>query len=149
MVALLLSSDAERCSLEVSLSTFRGDPSCYFDTKVREAGTMIAPCDDGPAEAQFRGQTFHGTVKRGRVSLSSRTEFDWQDGCRWESVQTITGELREGELQFKYTERPIRGAECFHPCPASGTLDIDCADGECACVQRCRRKDVSAPVSSL
>jgi hypothetical protein len=150
LLALLLSSDDARCSLELTLTTFKGNSAdCYFDTKVRESGTLTAPCDEGPAHAQFHGQAFTGNVKDGQLSLSSRTEFDFSDGCRWESEQTITGVLRDGRLQFRYSERPIRGKYCASACSANGTFDIDCAQGECACVGRCKKRESSEPVSAL
>ena len=127
----------EKCEREIVVAELDVKPSCYIDTRVRDRGTLYAPCQEGSAEALFGNQRFLGTVRGGELRLISRTEFVFDDGCTWVSEQTLEGRMKKGQLKFRYSERPVKGTGCLPACTASGVLTVACGTGACGCGGGC------------
>jgi hypothetical protein len=77
------------------------------------------------ASASLADKTFLGEVQNGEVKLVLSSNFDWADGCRWETVQKIYGQLSTGGLTYTYVEAPLAGQQgCSSSCSATGGIRI-------------------------
>jgi hypothetical protein len=88
--------------------------TCWIDQRVGEKSARLTyPCAGGVAMADF-GTLFDGSVdSTGSVHLEATTTFHWSgDGCTWQSVQGIGGNLGAGELLYTYEEHPTEGEGC-------------------------------------
>lgn len=108
---------------------FGGEPtlSCpggFVDVAARGEGTLVWECGGSRAEARFGERTYRGTRTGDDVALCIRTEFDYADGCRWESSQRLEGELSGEALTLTYRERSIAGMDCFPPCTADAIVEL-------------------------
>ncbi len=99
---------------------------CVLDEQVSQStGVLDYPCNgDGPATATFAEHKFEGTLSQGRLELTLRTEVDWDDGCHWETRQSVVGERPLEELTWGYNERPLSGTACLGACQASATIRV-------------------------
>lgn len=117
------------CSAVLLADKIETGASCFLDERISHGPGMLAlPCDgaDGPAEATFAEQRYEGRVKGGALALDLHTELDWdQDGCHWETRQSIRGALAGGKLTWTYSEVPTRGASCATPCKASAPMRLE------------------------
>jgi len=131
--------DRERCTGALRPSTIRTGPGCTLDEQISHGvGTLSFPCSgDGPFDATFGDHRFQGTVTGTSIVLTLTTELDWQDGCHWQTKQTIRGEWRREakvhpKLAWSYTEAPIRGPSggpltqgCYGSCKANADIEVD------------------------
>jgi hypothetical protein len=111
----------------VAGSITANDPDCYVDIQVMsgQTGALNYACSGGGALASFGGNSFTGSYIDGNVDICFGTVFPWEDGCTWESAQTITGSLASGQLEFNYVEQPEPGqVGCYTPCTASGVITV-------------------------
>jgi hypothetical protein len=116
---------SETCTLTLTAGSFtKSTDTCWVDEVVTAApGELIYPCAGGPATATFGDKSFFGQVDGDRVELCTRTEFDWQDGCRWQSAQHISGSIASGTLRYEYSEAPDAGqADCDSACTAAADI---------------------------
>ena len=129
-------AQSEPCRLDIAFLSLDINVLCHIDSHVKEYGQLQAPCREGDARAVFgegeRAQRFTGRVAQGQLNLRSRTEYDFDDGCHWETEQTLTGAVDSGQLRFTYRERPVRGQHCGKPCSAQGKL-VTTFTRKCAC----------------
>lgn len=111
-------------TLVVRYTATRG--GCVIDERVTRApGRLEFPCQGGPATATFGDSQFVGTVMGTTVNLALRTRFHFTDGCDWESVQGITGDLARGALAYSYAEAPLPGqSRCASACRAAATVEV-------------------------
>lgn len=131
--------DRERCTAALRPSTIRTNPGCTLDEQISHgAGSLSFPCSgDGPFEAFFGDHRFVGTVTGTSILLTLSTELDWQDGCHWQTKQTIRGEWRREskvhpKLAWSYSEAPLRGPSggpitqgCYGSCKATADIEVD------------------------
>lgn len=125
----------DRCTARLVTGEVDTNTSCFLDENVTKSdGVLTFPCrGDGPVEAVFGTHHFEGEVRGGKLSLSLKTELDWDDDrCRWESRQAIRGEIRAHELAWTYVDQPVRGPDgtpninpCGTPCTARATVQVD------------------------
>jgi hypothetical protein len=99
-------------------------PGGFVDVAARGEGTLVWECGGFRAEARFGERTYRGTRIGDDVALCIRTEFDYADGCRWESSQRLEGELSGEALTLTYRERSIAGMDCFPPCTADALVEL-------------------------
>jgi hypothetical protein len=88
--------------------------TCWIDERVgKKTALLTYPCEGGAATADF-GARFEGTVEPGgNLRAEARTTFHWSgDGCTWQSVQRIVGNLGAGGLVYTYEEHPVEGGGC-------------------------------------
>jgi hypothetical protein len=97
-------------------------PGGFADVVAAGDGTLVAECDGPRVEARFGDRTYRGTHTGDRVTLCIQTEFDYVDGCRWQSSQRLEGDLASGELALSYREMSILGTMCFPPCSADARV---------------------------
>lgn len=113
------------CESPIRIRSTNTRGGCWIDVELQQIGQLRTPCDgrDGPAEAVFASRRFRGRVSDGRLALRLTTEFPFGDGCRWESEQTIRGNVSAPELTFRYDEHPAEGQSgCASACSADGTV---------------------------
>ncbi len=123
---------AARCSARLLASTIRTNSGCVLDERISAStGELSFPCrGDGPADAVFDDHRFEGLVTDGKLSLALRTELDWEDGCRWETRQSMGGDLERGEekisgsLSWTYAESTVSGTGCGVPCRATARVRV-------------------------
>lgn len=114
------------CTALLVVRRTRGAAGCTIDERVTHApGLLEYPCGGGPATATFGASRFTGTVMNGAVNLGLSTRFHFSDGCDWESVQTIQGDLGGGPMVYSYAEAPLPGqARCANACRAWGAVTV-------------------------
>lgn len=72
----------------------------------------------------FPGVEFRGVVSSGRLNASVKTNFNFTDGCQWETTQLISGEV-DGALSYQYIEGPLPGQRgCARACRADGDVTL-------------------------
>jgi hypothetical protein len=122
-----------KCTLRlVAARIEKSSPGCYLDEHVSEGpGILHYPCSgDGPAEAVFNQQTYAGRMQGGDVELQTTTELDWEDGCKWGTDASISGNvLNRNEpsgrrLTWTYRDRIVSGTGCSGLCTAKSTFDV-------------------------
>ncbi len=114
------------CKLEVSIDTFMlSGSACWVDSPLKEGqpGELEFACGDGAAKLSFPSGVFTGTNKSCNLDLGLTTQFDFVDGCTWESDQKIVGHM-EGQLTYSYSEKPIVGTQCASPCTVDAQLSL-------------------------
>lgn len=102
-------------------------PSCagsFVDVAAQGEGMLVFECDGSRAEARFGPRVYRGSRVGDAVALCIRTEFDYVDGCRWQSSQRIEGSLSAPSLALTYREIAIGGVGCFPPCTADAVVDL-------------------------
>jgi hypothetical protein len=120
----------QRCRRTVRFDVVRPSrASCFIDVRLDagELGTLEWDCGQtqGLAELRFARARFTGVVAADTASLCFGSAFDWTDGCRWTSAQTISGALDAGRLGFTYGEAPLAGQSgCETPCTGAGSLTV-------------------------
>jgi len=119
-----------RCTARLVAEPIQTGAGCELDERIsRGPGLLVFPCTGGgEAEAIFQEHRFHGTVEGPTLALTSTTELDWQDGCHWETRQTIRGSVIGGKptkLVWTYSERPVSGTGCYAACRARAELAAD------------------------
>lgn len=97
-------------------------PGGFADVVAAGDGTLVSECDGRRVLARFGDRTYRGTRTGERVTLCIQTEFDYVDGCRWQSSQRLEGDLGSGVLALSYRETPILGTRCFPPCSADARV---------------------------
>ena len=126
--ALAHTSAKVRCPTRAKASTvITSAADCWVDEKISgKRGVLKYTCGkDGPASISFGGKVFSGRARKGWMDIHLRTTFNWQDGCKWETIQRIQGKLSGGTLSYSYTERPLKGQRgCFNPCSASASIKV-------------------------
>lgn len=123
----------DRCTALLRALPIKTADGCTLDERISHGdGTLIYPCSgEGPVEAVFGEHHFQGAASESALALSLATELDWDDGCHWETKQTIRGEWTRDagrrRLAWSYTEAPVRGARCFASCRATADIEVDAA----------------------
>jgi hypothetical protein len=85
-------------------------PTCWVDAKVRAGDEgRLMKCASG-AVAVFSRFSFAGTWGEGGIDTCLRTEFPYEDGCRWETMQRMRG--GPSSIEYTYAEKPIAGERC-------------------------------------
>lgn len=115
------------CTRRVEVRQTEGAAGCWIDERVtRSAGLLRYPCEgDGPATVAFGRDVFTGHLRAGSVTVILRTRFPFQDGCNWESTQTLQGHIDSGVLGYRYREAPRPGQRnCLRGCTATGTAQL-------------------------
>lgn len=130
-----LPSAHDRCTARLRAATIKTNPGCTLDERISQGdGVLSFPCAGiGELEATFGEHHFRGTtVNAGTVHLQLTTELDVDDGCHWETQQSIRGEWRrEGrdgkpsKLVWIYSEQPVQGTGCFGSCTARAEIEVD------------------------
>jgi len=122
----------DRCSAHLRAAPIKTKEGCTLDERISHgSGTLFFPCSgDGPVEAVFGEHRFQGRLTETTVSLALTTELDWEDGCHWETKQSIRGELKREsgkhpKLVWTYSEAPVSGTSCFGSCRATADIDAD------------------------
>jgi hypothetical protein len=122
----------DRCSARLHAATIKTKDGCTLDERISHGtGTLLYPCSgDGPVEAVFGEHRFQGRLTESTVALALSTELDWEDGCHWETKQSIRGELKREagkrpKLVWTYSEAPVTGTSCFGSCRATADIDAD------------------------
>lgn len=119
-------SESSRCTMVLVADNIQTPPSCELDERISHgAGLLSFSCSgDGFAEARFQDHVFEGNIVSNRLHLTLVSEIDWEDGCRWESRQSIEGDVRAMTLSWTYSERPVSGASCNGACRARAEIII-------------------------
>lgn len=107
----------------VTLSSF----TCFVDVRpmLDEQGTLTFDCEGGGALLVFDGGArFTGTSMGSNIDVCTGTDFDYSDGCHWQSAQYVSGYFLDGFLTLTYAERPTTGTACAPPCSATATVTI-------------------------
>jgi hypothetical protein len=122
----------DQCTARLRPMPIKTNDGCTLDERLsKNTGVLLYPCSGaGELEAVFGEHHFRGTLADGKVQLALTTELDWDDGCHWETQQSINGELRrEGsastKLIWSYDERPLQGTSCFGSCKARAEIEVD------------------------
>lgn len=120
-----------QCTARLRASTIKTPEGCSLDEQISKGnGLLVFPCSgNGELEAVFGEHHFRGTLAGDTLHLKLTTELDVDDGCRWETQQSIRGEWRrEGKhpkLVWTYDEHPLQGTKCFQACKARADIDVD------------------------
>jgi hypothetical protein len=128
------------CSAPLHPASIRTNPGCTLYESISHGdGILYFPCaGDGLAEATFGDQRFRGKLTGTKLTLELKTELDLDDGCHWETAQSIRGEWlpskdgnndssKPAKLAWSYGERPVSGTSCYGSCKA--LADIFLASG--------------------
>lgn len=100
-------------------------PGGFVDVAAQGPGSLVWECDGVRAEARFGARVYRGQRVGDQVALCIRTEFDYVDGCRWQSSQRIEGDASGSALLLTYRELSIRGdGDCFPPCTADSVVEL-------------------------
>lgn len=100
-------------------------PGGFVDVAAQGDGTLAWECMGGRAEARFGARVYRGQRDRDRVSLCIRTEFDYVDGCHWQTSQRIEGDATGASLDLTYREVATSGdGSCFPPCTADSRIEL-------------------------
>jgi hypothetical protein len=130
-------SAREACTARLRAGTIRTGDGCSLDERISKSeGLLVFPCSGpGEIEAVFGEHRFRGSSAGGSaaVRLALTTELDWDDGCHWETQQSIRGELpsrerdgaRRPKLVWTYEEHVASGSGCFGSCTARAEIEID------------------------
>ncbi len=114
------------CSVNVAVSDTVVSPTCVIHDKMGgRTGTLQYPCDgDGEALlALNRSKPIPAVVRGGELTATITTEFDWDDGCHWRSIQTARGVLADKVLVVQYREAPDPPSHtCASPCDGDGKM---------------------------
>lgn len=123
--------DRDRCTARLRSSIIKTNPGCTLDERISHGnGTLLYPCTgDGPVEAVFAEHRFTGKIAESSLVLVLGTELDWEDGCHWETKQTLLGDWkRDGKkrakLAWSYSEAAVSGTGCFGSCTATADIEI-------------------------
>jgi hypothetical protein len=123
--------DHDRCTARLRSSIIKTNAGCTLDERISHGnGTLLYPCiGDGPVEAIFAEHRFTGKISESTVALLLGTELDWEDGCHWETKQTLLGDWkRDGKkrakLAWSYSEAAVSGTGCFGSCTATADIEI-------------------------
>jgi hypothetical protein len=101
----------------------KSSATCVLVESVSLDGASLILSPDGTAQALFGDDEFRGAARDGYVYLTFEKSFDWADGCRWVTRQSISGWIGQGKLLFRYGEEPLPGQNgCFYTC--NGTADV-------------------------
>ncbi len=114
------------CKLDVFIDTFVPSwAECWVDSPLKEGqpGQLELACGDGAATLTFPSGVFVGTNTDCNLDLTLATQFDFVDGCKWESTQKIVGYM-EGQVSYTYSEKPIAGSQCATPCTVDAKLSF-------------------------
>jgi hypothetical protein len=120
-----------RCTARLRASPIKTNAGCTLDERISKGdGVLLFPCSgSGELEAIFGEHHFRGVVTGDSLHLRLTTELDWDDGCHWETQQSIRGEWRrEGprpKLLWTYEEHPVQGTACFGACKARADIELD------------------------
>lgn len=111
------------CRVEVRLTSIEKASSCWVDLPEEGArGALQTRCGDGPATLRFDKHEYQGTITRGRFQVARETRFPFEDGCEWESSQSVSGSA-DGDLVITYSEHPVTEGECAAPCSATARVE--------------------------
>lgn len=100
-------------------------PGGFVDVAAQGEGVLAWECDGIRAEARFGARVYRGQRVRDQVALCIRTEFDYVDGCRWQTSQRLEGDATSSELTLTYREVSISGdGDCFPPCTADSIVEL-------------------------
>ena len=105
--------------------------TCWINERVGGKNARLTyPCAGGAAVADF-GTRFEGSVDgAGEVHLEATTTFPWGgDGCTWQSVQRVGGNLDAGELLYTYEEHPTEGDGCA-PADCKARVSVHVGTGQ-------------------
>jgi hypothetical protein len=74
------------------------------------------------AVAVFSRVSFAGSWGDDGIDTCLRTEFPFNDGCRWETMQRMRG--GPSAIEYTYAEKPIVGDQCA-PSSCRARADIE------------------------
>ena len=117
--------DLADCTAIARLSVGRvemSSPTCFVDAKVHRGDQgRLMRCPSGVV-AVFSRASFAGPWSESGVDACLRTQFPFNDGCTWETMQRVRG--GPTALEFTYVERPISGNSCA-PSSCTARADIE------------------------
>ena len=126
-----IAHERDRCTARLRSSTIKTNPGCTLDERISHGnGTLLYPCaGDGPVEAVFAEHRFVGRIADSSIVLALGTELDWEDGCHWETKQTLLGDWKRdakkrAKLSWAYAEAPVSGTGCYGSCTATAEIEI-------------------------
>jgi len=125
VLCLACAGGTTECEAIVTIHQIDKRSSCSIDAEEGAQGMLEWTCGGGDAKATVGKHTYTGTATGDAVAISVNTEFDFRDGCRWQSAQMISGNISSGSLDLVYTERPKpdqRG--CARACEARGSVGV-------------------------
>jgi hypothetical protein len=100
-------------------------PGGFVDVAAQGDGVLAWECGGTRAEARFGARVYRGPRIGDVVSLCIRTEFDYTDGCHWQTSQRIEGDATGASLALTYREVAISGdGDCFPPCTADSVVEL-------------------------
>ncbi|MBN4050213.1 hypothetical protein JYT28_00495 [Desulfobulbus sp. AH-315-M07] len=115
------------CIIDVQVDNFSVSmDTCFVDSPLvnGDLGVLSFMCGDGAATLTFPAYEFVGNVTNCVLDLALKTQFQFTDGCTWESTQAIAGPL-EAQVTYTYTEAPIVGTFCATPCTVNGVMSLE------------------------
>lgn len=100
-------------------------PDCVPATLVK-SGIVTVRRDDPSLAIAFGATQMTGTVNAAdQFTVSLTQEFDWGDGCRWESFEQLAGAFSSPDAftaAHTYTESVVSGSGCVPPCNITSTV---------------------------
>jgi len=100
-------------------------PGGFVDVAAQGVGELVWECEGFRAEARFGARVYRGQRVSDQVALCIRTEFDYVDGCRWQTSQRLEGDATGRQLTLTYREVAIDGdGDCFPPCTADSVVEL-------------------------
>lgn len=128
-------SSRSQCTATLRAMPIKTDEGCTLDERISKGnGTLVFPCSgEGELEAVFGEHHFRGAARNGTLHLTLHTELDWDDGCHWETLQSLRGDWARGgrdggrapKLVWTYEEHAVSGTGCFASCEARADVEVD------------------------
>ena len=99
-------------------------PTCFVDAKVHEGDRgRLVKCASG-AVAVFSRVSFAGAWNESGIDTCLRTQFPFEDGCTWQTMQRVRG--GPSVLEFTYAEHPVSGVRCLpSTCTARADIEVE------------------------
>lgn len=98
---------------------------CYTATLVA-SGTVTVQRDDPLLELWFGTSALTGTIDDNEhFTVTLTQQFDWADGCRWQSVEQLVGDFTSPDAfsaAHSYWESVVSGSGCVPPCTVTSTV---------------------------
>jgi len=109
-------------SVDVVLSS----PNCWVDAVVQKGLPELLQGNAGPV-IRFGEVEIPLRREGDRFVATYRTSFEFEDGCKWDTEQHLSGSLEDRKFSFRYTERPRPGQRgCAPACTASAEFRPGC-----------------------
>lgn len=103
-----------------STRTCRGG---FADMLAVGPGVLRWECNGTRVHAEFPTGTYYGTRMGNRFVVCAFTNFEYDDGCEWQSTQRITGTFSGPPFDLTYSEAvSLSDGSCLVPCTATGSV---------------------------